>query len=112
MAETRTYAAKAAGGEDKLQAAIATGEVQEVEDDNGNLFYRRRMLEAGRAWGGGSSTRVGGSQQITKAMADEAKSTIDSLKWEFKPTKASLRALEQGKFPETQLEKIKKTRSS
>ena len=48
---TRTFAAHAAGGEDKLEKALETGEVIKTVDANGMDFFSRRQFHFGNRGG-------------------------------------------------------------
>ena len=106
VADTFTDAAKAAGGADKLAAAVQSGEVQEVVH-NGVTYYKKSQLEAGKESKSGTVTKIGGRQAITREMADEASKAIKDLKWDFIPSK-DMKMLQNGNLPESVKEKVSK----
>ena len=107
--ETESFIAARLGGIDKLKAALASGEVEEVHDQSsGKTFYKRFEIEAGRKVGTVNSSKVGGSQKITRMMADEAAKAIEALTWELASTPSTRASFEQGLCPKEWLDQVKK----
>ena len=107
--ETESFIAARLGGLDKLKAALATGEVEEVRDESsGKTFYKRFEIEAGRKVGTVNSSKVGGSQKITRMMADEAAKAIEALTWELASTRATAAVFDEGGCPKEWLDQVKK----
>ena len=109
QAVTITFAEKKAGGKEKLEAAIQTGEVTVFEDPGtGHKFYKWRTLTAGTESGAKDITKIGGQQRITRAMMDEAAKEIDKMSWKFMDKPGAKLAIEDGKLPQELVDRIQK----
>ena len=59
--ETESFMTARIGGTEQMKAAIASGEVEVIQDEaSGKTFYKRFEIEAGRKVGSVISSRVGG----------------------------------------------------
>ena len=101
LADTYTFAKKAAGGHKELMDAVASGEMKEVVDpDTGAKYYKRSQIEVGRETSSLHQTRIGGSTRITKDMAIEAAEQLKEIGYMLVESPAAMKAIEDGAIPD------------
>jgi hypothetical protein len=105
-AMTWTFAKRKAGGEAELKDAIRTGEVDIIHNEVGIAFYKWQVLETGTINSSKKVQKVGGKQDISREMLEEASKQLDSLSWSFKPTNVEQKELMDGSIPQTVQDKM------
>ena len=82
-----TMARGLAGGQAEFDEGLNNGDIIPIVcNDDGKTYYRSRTISHVRRDGASSETRIGGKQEITRALADEATKQLRScrFKWQLK----------------------------
>lgn len=82
----RSIAAGKCGGEGALDQAIARGEVQETEGEDGRLYYSWREIRVGKETGVATRREVSETKRISDHTHKEICQLLDGLGWSFKYT--------------------------
>ena len=114
IAVTRTFMEQECGGSDRLEAAVARGEIKCFRGADGLDYYTRKQLESGQRTSVDHVQATGGTTEITPAQHRAMADTLRTLRWDFPaltaPQEAKLQ--EQGEIPRKVKEKMAEAQST
>ena len=95
------------GGEAQFKQAVEIGEVEQIESEDGRIFYAYRELKAGTKRATKATVAVSRAAAVDKEGYEKLSQALDSLGWSFQLTKKQEAiAAETGEVPAIAYQKM------
>ena len=95
------------GGQVGIDEAVASGELMMTKKEGKEYFFERQF-EAGTKKATNKSQRVAGQSKLDKDAYKAFATAIEGITFSIEFTKSEVKQIEDGKLPESVLEKIRK----